>query len=87
MTNIFEKIGGEPAVRLVVDKFYDNILADEKTAHFFKGTDMAKQRKSQSAFICMVLKFYNLGSWWTQSLLRKGHEGGPRQVQDYQPRS
>lgn len=40
---------------MVVDKFYDGILADEKTAHFFKGTDMTKQRKSQKDFITMAV--------------------------------
>lgn len=54
MTTTFERIGGEGPIGLVVDKFYDNVLADEKTSHFFKGTDMVKQRKSQKDFITMV---------------------------------
>lgn len=55
MATTFEKLGGEAAISLVVDKFYDGILADEKTAHFFKGTDMVKQRHQQKTFITMAL--------------------------------
>lgn len=54
MTTTFERIGGDAAISLVVDKFYDNVLADEKTAYFFKNTDMVKQRKSQKTFLTMV---------------------------------
>jgi truncated hemoglobin YjbI len=31
----FERIGGKAAITLIVDKFFDLILADKKTAHFF----------------------------------------------------
>lgn len=55
MATTFEKLGGEAAISLVVDRFYDGILADPVTAHFFKGTDMTKQRKSQKSFITMAL--------------------------------
>jgi hemoglobin len=55
MTTTFEKLGGEAAISLVVDKFYDGVLADPKTSHFFQGTDMVKQRHSQKTFITMAL--------------------------------
>jgi hemoglobin len=74
MATTFERIGGEPAIGLVVDKFYDFVLADPKTSPFFKGTDMVKQRKSQKAFITMVNNGLILGSGRPQRLSRQGYE-------------
>lgn len=54
MTTLYEKLGGEPAISSVVDKFYEYMLSDQITAPFFANTDMSKQRASQKAFITMV---------------------------------
>ena len=40
---LFERLGGEPAVWAVVDKFYEFMLADDITSPFFKNIDMKKQ--------------------------------------------
>ena len=37
--SLFEKLGGGPTVRAVVDKFYEKIKADELLAPMFAGTD------------------------------------------------
>lgn len=47
-------MGGEAAVGAVVDKFYDFMMADPQVNHFFKNTDMAKQRCRQKQFITLV---------------------------------
>lgn len=54
MTALLTKLGGTEALSAVVDKFYDIMLADPVVNHFFKNTDMAKQRSSQKAFLGMV---------------------------------
>ena len=32
---LFEKLGGEAAVDLAVDRFYDRVLQDDRINHFF----------------------------------------------------
>lgn len=54
MTALLDKLGGEEALSLVVDKFYDIMLADPVVNHFFKNTDMPKQRRQQKSFLGMV---------------------------------
>lgn len=54
MATTFDKLGGSPAISLVVDTFYDTMLADPETMHFFKTTDMTRQRQMQKDFITMV---------------------------------
>lgn len=51
MTTLFDKLGGEAAIDLAVDKFYERVLADERIKHFFANTDMAKQRRHQKKFL------------------------------------
>jgi hemoglobin len=35
---------------VAVDRFYDNVLADERIRHFFTGVEMARQRQHQKNF-------------------------------------
>jgi len=51
---LFERIGGKEAVDAAVDKMYEKILADPLLAPFFDGVDMARQRRSQKAFVLMA---------------------------------
>lgn len=52
---LFQKLGGRPAVTVVVDLFYDKVLADPLLADFFSETDMAQQKRHQTAFVAMAL--------------------------------
>ena len=52
--SLFERIGGMDAVKATVDKMYDKILADPLLIPFFKDLDMARQRRSQTAFMVMA---------------------------------
>ena len=47
---LFEKLGGEAAVDLAVDRFYERVLQDDRINHFFASVDMVKQREHQKAF-------------------------------------
>ncbi|REE56294.1 hemoglobin [Paenibacillus taihuensis] len=54
-TTLYDKFGGEDTIGKVVDYFYELVLADNTVNHFFKDTDMEKQRKHQTKFISFAL--------------------------------
>jgi len=54
MTSLYERLGGEAAVNLAVDKFYDKVLADQRISHFFDNVDMDRQARKQKAFLTQV---------------------------------
>lgn len=72
MTSLYEKLGGESAVKAVVDEFYNRVLADDTVNKFFAHTDMEKQRRHQTAFIS-----YALGGpkEYTGKSMEKAHTG------------
>ena len=49
--SLYERIGGESAVRATVLKMYDKILSDDELAPFFENSDVEALRLSQSAFV------------------------------------
>jgi len=51
MSTLFEEIGGKAAVDAAVDRFYEHVLADERIRHFFRDTDMDRQRQHQKLFL------------------------------------
>ncbi|SRR6266540_1193959 len=55
MTTSYERIGGASAVRLVVDKFYDRVLADTQLVPYFKGFDTNLLRKHLAMVVTEVL--------------------------------
>lgn len=54
MTDLYQRLGGAPAVDAAVDRFYRRMLADERVAHFFDDTDMDGQIQKQKAFLTMA---------------------------------
>lgn len=54
MDSLYARLGGEPAIGAVVDKFYDFMMVDPRVLDFFKNTDMEKQRSRQKQFITLV---------------------------------
>ena len=53
--NIYEAIGGEPALVAVVDDFYERVLADRQLAGFFAGANMPKLKGRQVEFFAAAL--------------------------------
>ncbi|MCP2328523.1 hemoglobin [Hamadaea flava] len=51
----FELIGGAPAVREAVRRFYDRLVADPELAGFFSGVDLATLKRHQVDLLSMVL--------------------------------
>jgi truncated hemoglobin YjbI len=54
MSSLYERLGGEAAVNVAVDKFYVRVLADDRINHFFENLDMVAQANKQKAFLTMV---------------------------------
>ena len=52
--NLYEKLGGEPAVSAAVEIFYRKVLSDDSIAHFFDDTDMDGQIAKQKSFLTMA---------------------------------
>jgi hemoglobin len=71
--NLYEKVGGEEAIAKVVDYFYSElVLKDDTVNHFFKETDMEKQRRHQSKFISFALGGPNQ---YSGQSMAKAHQG------------
>lgn len=54
-TSDYHLIGGGPAVRTVVDRFYELVLADPELAPFFTDVDIAGLKRHQALLISQVL--------------------------------
>ncbi len=52
---IYEKIGGQEAIEVVVEDFYVRVLADEALAGFFTGTNMSRLKGKQVEFFAAAL--------------------------------
>ena len=72
MSTLFERIGGEAAVDAAVDKFYENVLADDRIKHFFEGVDMDQLARHQKRF--MTYAMGGLPDYPGQTL-RAAHQG------------
>ncbi|MGH3622188.1 MAG: group I truncated hemoglobin [Sciscionella sp.] len=55
MTSIYEQIGGQDALVVVVDDLYRRILADPNLAGFFTGTNLARLKGKQVEFFADAL--------------------------------
>jgi Truncated hemoglobins len=69
--NLFERIGGAPAVDAAVDIFYRKVLSDERISQFFDTVDMEAQAAKQKAFLTMVFGGPNQ---YSGKDLREGHK-------------
>lgn len=52
---LYERIGGEPAVRAAVERFYERVLADPLLQSFFSGTSITRLKAHQFAFLSQAL--------------------------------
>ena len=52
---LYERIGGEPATRAAVDRFYVRVLADPLLAPFFEKTDIGRLKSHQFAFLSQAM--------------------------------
>jgi truncated hemoglobin YjbI/predicted pyridoxine 5'-phosphate oxidase superfamily flavin-nucleotide-binding protein len=67
---LYDRIGGDDAMEIVVDVFYRKVLEDDLVNRFFEDVDMAGQRLKQKAFLAMAFG----GPYpYTKLDLRKAH--------------
>jgi hemoglobin len=71
MSTLYEKLGGEAAIDLAVDKFYEKVLADERVQHFFAQTNMQKQKEHQKAFMTYA---FGGTQQWSGRTMRNAHQ-------------
>lgn len=69
---LFERIGGEGAVKATVLKMYEKILDDVQLASFFENIDVELLRLSQSAFVTYAFGGPN---HYSGKSLRNAHKG------------
>ncbi len=51
---LYDRVGGDKAMEVCVDLFYQKILQDDLVSHFFQDTDMISQRLKQKSFLAMA---------------------------------
>jgi hemoglobin len=51
----YERVGGGPAIRAVVDRFYELVLGDERLSGYFAGTDLSQLKRHQVLLISQVM--------------------------------
>jgi len=52
---LFDRLGGEPTIRAVVDAFYDSVLQDDELRPFFDATNLDWLKRSQVKFFTQAL--------------------------------
>lgn len=68
--SLYEKIGGQAALKAAVASFYKKVLADKRVNHFFEDVNMRRQHNQQQAFISAAL---GGPEPWRGRDLRKAH--------------
>jgi hemoglobin len=53
--HIYDKIGGQERIELVVEDFYVRVLADDQLAGFFAGANMTRLKGKQAEFFAAAL--------------------------------
>jgi truncated hemoglobin YjbI len=51
---LYDRVGGDKAMEVCVDLFYQKVLDDDLVSHFFQDTDMVSQRLKQKSFLSMA---------------------------------
>lgn len=51
----YERVGGQPAIREVVERFYARVLDDEELAPYFVDADIAQVKRHQVLLLSQVL--------------------------------
>jgi hemoglobin len=70
--NLYEVLGGKETIAVVVEEFYNRVLADDSLNFLFKNTDMNKQRAHMTAFLVFALGGPNQ---YKGRSIKESHEG------------
>lgn len=55
MSTLYENIGGEQALKTIVQEFYSKVLDDPRLTGYFSGIDVPRLRRSQLAIFASAL--------------------------------
>jgi hemoglobin len=69
---LYEKLGGQGAIRATVTKMYEKILGDDRVSYFFADTDMDMLRRMNSEFVGMA---FGAPHSYTGQSLQTAHAG------------
>jgi len=53
--NLYDEIGGAPAVQAAVDRFYERVTVDPVLEHFFQSMDIRGLKVHQVAFLTQAM--------------------------------
>lgn len=71
--SLYERIGGDAAIEVVVDRFYRKILMDNSLKHFFDDINMIEQLKKQQNFLKMAFGGFGADHPYSDDFLRSSH--------------
>ena len=71
MASLYDRIGGQGAVDVVVETFYRKVLTDDRISEFFDDVDMDRQVLKQKSFLTMV---FGGPSSYSGKDMRDGHK-------------
>jgi hemoglobin len=69
---LYDRIGGDGALEVIVEDFYCRVLDDDHLANFFAGSDMKRLKDTQVEYLAAA--FGGPGSY-TGASMRQAHEG------------
>lgn len=72
--SIYHQIGGKASMEAAIEIFYKKVLADDRINHFFKDTNMTKQKQKQKAFLSAA---FGSPVKWTGLDMRTAHADLP----------
>ena len=72
--SLYERIGGDEAIEVVLDRFYRKILMDNSIKHFFDDINMSEQLRKQQNFLKMAFGGFGQNHPFTDDNLRSGHQ-------------
>ncbi|WP_236056404.1 group 1 truncated hemoglobin [Mycobacterium sp. SM1] len=69
---IYERIGGYEAIERVVADFYERVLADDRLAGFFSGTNLNRLKGRQAEFLAAA---FGGPEPYTGVSMKRAHQG------------
>jgi hemoglobin len=52
--SLYEDLGGNEAIAMALDRFYEKVLADDRVSGYFDGVDVDRVKAQQQGFLAMA---------------------------------
>lgn len=73
--SLYERLGGKPAIEVVIDKFLANVVADARINKFFAGLDGAAVAKLRGHLVDQVCSATGGDCQYTGRSMKESHTG------------